>query len=90
MALTISRHPDDLYINGIQRESFIPAIELIKDRFEVVDLDSGTGKPPPTLDPGNYLTFRLPKDPSSPLTYILPPIERWDIQRNVQAVQFPR
>jgi peroxisome-assembly ATPase len=38
-----SRHPDDLYKNGIQRSSFIPAIELLKSRFEVTDLDSGTG-----------------------------------------------
>ena len=42
MAL-VSRHPDELYKNGIQRSSFIPAIELIKQRFEVVDLDSETG-----------------------------------------------
>ncbi|WVW85299.1 hypothetical protein I302_107337 [Kwoniella bestiolae CBS 10118] len=40
--MTSNRHPDELYINGLQRESFIPAIELIKERFEVVDLDSGT------------------------------------------------
>ncbi|KAK1921004.1 putative ATPase [Papiliotrema laurentii] len=40
--MTSNRHPDELYINGIQRESFIPAIELIKKRFQVVDLDSGT------------------------------------------------
>ncbi|WVQ68565.1 uncharacterized protein L199_006774 [Kwoniella botswanensis] len=40
--MTSNRHPDELYINGIQRQSFIPAIELIKERFEVVDLDSGT------------------------------------------------
>ena len=38
-----SRHPDDLYKNGIQRSSFIPAIELLKSHFEVTDLDSGTG-----------------------------------------------
>ncbi|WWC71281.1 uncharacterized protein I206_105234 [Kwoniella pini CBS 10737] len=40
--MTSNRHPDELYLNGIQRESFIPAIELIKDKFEIVDLDSGT------------------------------------------------
>ncbi|WVR09343.1 hypothetical protein IAU60_006409 [Kwoniella sp. DSM 27419] len=40
--MTSNRHPDELYINGIQRQSFIPAIELIKDRFEVVDLNSET------------------------------------------------
>lgn len=42
--LTRSRHPDDLYQNGLQRELFIPAIDLIKERFNVVDLDSGTGE----------------------------------------------
>ena len=38
-----SRHPDDLYKNGIQRTSFLPAIELLKTQFDVTDLDSGTG-----------------------------------------------
>lgn len=38
-----SRPPDDLYKNGIQRQSFVPCIHLIKDRFEVIDLDSGLG-----------------------------------------------
>lgn len=42
--MTSNRHPDDLYKNGIQRTSFEPCIELIKKRFDVVDLDSGTGK----------------------------------------------
>ncbi|BEI84898.1 hypothetical protein CcaverHIS002_0502990 [Cutaneotrichosporon cavernicola] len=40
--ITSNRHPDELYINGIQRESFIPAIDLIKQRFDIVDLNSGT------------------------------------------------
>lgn len=39
-----SRHPDELYKNGIQRSSFVPCIELLKGRFEVTDLDSGTGE----------------------------------------------
>lgn len=38
-----SRHPDELYKNGIQRQSFVPCIEILKERFEVTDLDSGTG-----------------------------------------------
>lgn len=38
-----SRHPDELYKNGIQREQFIPCIELIKDRFLVKCLDSDIG-----------------------------------------------
>lgn len=40
--LCSSRHPDELYKNGIQRSSFVPCIDLIKKRFDVVDLDSGT------------------------------------------------
>ncbi|KAG8218522.1 AFG1-like ATPase [Butyriboletus roseoflavus] len=37
-----SRHPDELYKNGIQRSSFIPAIALLKTHFQTIDLDSGT------------------------------------------------
>jgi protein AFG1 len=40
---TRSRHPDELYKNGIQRSSFLPAIDLLKSQFDVTDLDSGTG-----------------------------------------------
>ncbi|KAF2637522.1 hypothetical protein P280DRAFT_472229 [Massarina eburnea CBS 473.64] len=39
---TSNRHPDDLYKNGIQRESFIPAINLLKSRLKVLNLDSQT------------------------------------------------
>ncbi len=38
-----SRHPDELYKNGIQRASFLPAIDILKSQFDVTDLDSGTG-----------------------------------------------
>lgn len=37
-----SRHPNDLYKNGIQRSSFIPCIELLKTQLKVKDLNSGT------------------------------------------------
>ncbi|KAG7447553.1 AFG1-like ATPase [Guyanagaster necrorhizus] len=40
--ITSNRHPDELYKNGIQRSSFIPAIDLLKTHFKVTDLDSGT------------------------------------------------
>lgn len=38
---TSNRIPDDLYLNGLQRQRFIPAIELIKKHTEVFHLDSG-------------------------------------------------
>ncbi len=42
MVTTSNRHPDELYKNGIQRESFIPAIKLLKTRLHVINLDSPT------------------------------------------------
>ncbi|KAG7881761.1 hypothetical protein KL905_000753 [Ogataea polymorpha] len=39
---TSNRAPDDLYINGIQRESFIPCIQLIKRTTKVIYLNSPT------------------------------------------------
>lgn len=42
LVTTSNRHPDELYKNGIQRESFIPAIELLKTRLHVINLDSPT------------------------------------------------
>jgi protein AFG1 len=38
--ITSNRHPDKLYWNGIQRKSFLPCIELLKQRMEVINLDT--------------------------------------------------
>jgi cell division protein ZapE len=40
--MTSNYHPDRLYPGGLQRERFVPAIELIKSRLDVVAVDSGT------------------------------------------------
>jgi cell division protein ZapE len=34
--------PDDLYPNGLNRERILPAIELLNDRLQVINVDAGT------------------------------------------------
>ncbi len=39
---TSNFHPDGLYPNGLHRDRILPAIELLKSRLEVVNVDAGT------------------------------------------------
>lgn len=41
MVITSNHEPDDLYRNGLQRGQFLPAIVLIKERFDVVRVEAG-------------------------------------------------
>jgi cell division protein ZapE len=39
---TSNFHPDGLYPNGLHRDRILPAIALLKERLEVVNVDAGT------------------------------------------------
>jgi len=39
---TSNFHPDELYPNGLHRDRILPAIELLKDKLEVISVDNGT------------------------------------------------
>jgi cell division protein ZapE len=39
---TSNFHPDELYPNGLHRERILPAIELLKDKLEIVNVDGPT------------------------------------------------
>ena len=39
---TSNRHPDDLYKNGLNRALFLPFIKMIKQKLDILNLDSNT------------------------------------------------
>ncbi len=41
VVVTSNRAPDDLYEGGLQRERFLPFIDMIKARIDVLELDGG-------------------------------------------------
>ncbi len=54
---TSNFHPDQLYPNGLHRDRILPAIELLKQQLEVVNVDSGTDYRRRTLELARlYLT----------------------------------
>jgi cell division protein ZapE len=42
LVTTSNQHPDELYLHGLQRGQFLPAIELLKNYLDLVQVDGGT------------------------------------------------
>lgn len=60
LVTTSNQKPDDLYRNGLQRAQFVPAIELIKQHLEVVQVDGGADYRLRVLEKGGV--FHFPAD----------------------------
>ncbi len=47
---TSNFHPDALYPNGLHRDRILPAIELLKSKLEIINVDNGTDYRQRTLE----------------------------------------
>jgi cell division protein ZapE len=60
---TSNFHPDQLYPNGLHRDRILPAIELLKDKLEVLNVDAGTDYRQRTLEQLNL--YHVPLGPEA-------------------------
>ncbi|WP_187359922.1 cell division protein ZapE [Chitinolyticbacter meiyuanensis] len=60
MVATSNYAPDNLYPNGLQRANFLPAIALIKEKLDVLNVDGGTDYRMRTLTAAR--TYLMPHD----------------------------
>ncbi|KNC24694.1 hypothetical protein FF38_13065, partial [Lucilia cuprina] len=61
--MTSNRHPDELYLNGVQRQAFLGAIELIKAKNHIVSLESPTDyRKMPLPTSGNYCVSKIEEE----------------------------
>jgi cell division protein ZapE len=65
---TSNFHPDELYPNGLHRDRILPAIELLKSRLEVINVDAGTDYRRRTLEDMNLYLTPLNADTEAALT----------------------
>ena len=65
---TSNFHPDELYPNGLHRDRILPAIELLKEHLEVINVDAGTDYRRRTLEDMNLYLTPLNDDTEAALT----------------------
>ncbi|HET9976612.1 MAG TPA: cell division protein ZapE, partial [Burkholderiaceae bacterium] len=65
---TSNFHPDGLYPHGLHRDRILPAIELLKDKLEVINVDAGTDYRQRTLEQVELYHCPLGPDAEAALT----------------------
>lgn len=65
---TSNRHPDELYKNGLNRQLFLPAIDLIKDKMVVHEMVSPRDYRQDRLAGEERFLPRYPRKPAPPWT----------------------
>jgi cell division protein ZapE len=65
---TSNFHPDGLYPNGLHRDRILPAIALLKDKLEVINVDAGTDYRQRTLAQVDLYRTPLGPDAEAALT----------------------
>jgi cell division protein ZapE len=63
---TSNFHPDGLYPNGLHRDRILPAIELLKEKLEVISVDNGTDYRQRTLEQVEMYHAPLGRRPMTP------------------------
>ena len=59
LILTSNLEPDDLYKDGLQRERFLPAIELIKEYNHTIEIEEGTDHRLNTIQQSDLYNYPL-------------------------------
>jgi cell division protein ZapE len=65
---TSNFHPDGLYPNGLHRDRILPAIELLKQHLEVINVDNGTDYRQRTLEHVKLYHCPLGEDADAQMT----------------------
>lgn len=76
--------PDELYRNGLQRARFLPAIKLINEHTEVVNVDSGIDYRLRTLEQAEIYHFPLDEQASKNLNQYF---EQLSVEKGEQGVE---